>query len=104
MSNSNASPTMFGFDFQVNAAIYLMLENIEKMNEIRLEGKTEDIELFLDDGKRIYAQAKSVVNGSTDLSHVRQNLNKALKTLSKADSKETEKLILGYISKMVNIF
>lgn len=94
MSNSNASPTMFGFDFQVNAAIYLMLENIEKMNEIRLEGKTEDIELFLDDGKRIYAQAKSVVNGSTDFSHVRENLNKALKTLSKADSKETEKLIL----------
>ena len=94
MSNTNASPTIFGFDFQANAAIFLMLENIEHMNEIRLEGKKEDIELFLDNGKCIYAQAKSIVKGSTDFKNVRKNLRKALETLSNADSDEIEKLIL----------
>lgn len=29
---------MFGFDFQVNAAIVLMLENIEDLKSQRLEG------------------------------------------------------------------
>lgn len=28
MSNRNASPSAFGWDFQVNSAILLMLENI----------------------------------------------------------------------------
>jgi len=37
---------MFGFDFQVNAAIVLMLENIEDLRSQRLEGNLEDIEVI----------------------------------------------------------
>jgi len=69
-----------------------MLENIKDIDAIRLEGNYEDIELKLNDGQYILAQAKSVVNSSSDFSHVRQNLEKALVSLSdgcqKADAKE----------------
>ena len=43
MANRTATSVLFGFDFQANAAIVLMLENIKDMTSIRLEG-AEDIE------------------------------------------------------------
>ena len=73
-----ANAVLFGFDFQVNAAIVLMLENITELDSIRLEGK-EDIELKLADGQEILAQAKAVEKSSSDFNHVRENLKKALK-------------------------
>lgn len=94
MKNTNASPTIFGFDFQVNAAIVLMLENIKDLKKLRLEGKTEDIELTLNNGNKIFAQAKSVVKASTDFNNVRENLKKAIRTLSNADNNDVSKLIL----------
>ena len=39
MTNRNATPSAFGWDFQVNAAIVLMLENIEKDKGIEFEEK-----------------------------------------------------------------
>ena len=39
-----ADAVVFGFDFQVNAAIVLLLENIEDVEKICLEGNYEDIE------------------------------------------------------------
>ena len=65
MANRNATPSAFGWDFQVNAAIIIMLDNIKEMTAIRLEGD-EDIEVNLDDGTSILAQAKSVVRSSED--------------------------------------
>ena len=50
--------SLFGFDFQVNAAIILMLENIKELKSLRLEGEKEDIELTLENGEKILAQAK----------------------------------------------
>ena len=38
-----ANAVVFGFDFQVNAAIVLMIENIEDLKSLRLEGNYEDI-------------------------------------------------------------
>lgn len=38
MANRGADSVLFGFDFQANAAIVLMLENIKNMSSIRLEG------------------------------------------------------------------
>ena len=35
MNNRNASPAAFGWDFQVNAAILLMLENIKEAKRVR---------------------------------------------------------------------
>ena len=94
MRSTNASPVLFGFDFQVNAAIVMMLENIKDLKKLRLEGATEDIELIMNNGKKIFAQAKAVVNASSDFSNVRSNAKKAIKTLSTADGEDVEKLIL----------
>ena len=91
---SNASPEVFGFDFQVNATIFLLIDNIREVKTVRMEGASEDIELTMNDGKQIMAQAKGIVKGSSDFSNVRRNLQKAIGTLSSADDKSVEELIL----------
>ena len=58
-TNRNASASAFGWDFQINSAILLMIDNIEDVSYVKVEGKYEDIELYLNNGKTIYAQAKS---------------------------------------------
>lgn len=102
MTNRNATSVVFGWDFQVNAAIVIMLENIKELTSIRLEGKNEDIEIDLNDGSCILAQAKSVVRSSEDFTHVLDNLKKSLKSLSEAyrDRKSVKKLI--YITNSPN--
>ena len=82
MKSRNASAVLFGFDFQINAAIVLMLDNIKDLKSLKLEGNYEDIELTFNNGDIVLAQAKAVVNSSYDFRNVRQNLNKALKSLS----------------------
>ncbi len=90
-----ADAVFFGFDFQVNAAIVLMLENIKELQSLRLESENEDIDIELYSGNHILAQAKAIVKSSTDFSHVRDNLKKALESLSEGSKKvKTEKLIL----------
>lgn len=93
-TGSNASPEMFGFDFQVNATIFLLLNNIKDVKTLRMEGASEDIELTMNDGKQIMAQAKATVKGSSDFSHSRSKLSDAIRTLSFADDKSVEQLIL----------
>ena len=44
-----ANAVMFGSDFRVNAAIVLLIENIEYLKALQLEGNYEDIELELED-------------------------------------------------------
>jgi hypothetical protein len=44
--SSNASDSVSGWDFQRNAAIVLMLLNIEKAKSVKVEGGSEDIEIF----------------------------------------------------------
>lgn len=82
MRSRKADAIVFGFDFQINAAIVLMLEHIKELYSLRLEGNDEDIELTLQDHTKIFAQAKAVVNSSFDFTHVRANLKKALISLS----------------------
>ena len=59
-----------------------------------MEGASEDIELTMNNGRQIMAQAKGIVKGSYDFSNVRRNLKKAIGTLSSADNKSVEQLIL----------
>ena len=92
--SSNASPEVFGFDFQINATIFLLLDNIKEVKTVRMEGASEDIELTMNDGNQIMAQAKGVVKGSSDFSHVRSKLSDAIRTLSSADNTSVEQLIL----------
>ncbi len=60
-NNTNASPRVFGFDFQVNATIFLLLDNIKELKAIRMEGASEDIELTMNNGSQIMAQAKGII-------------------------------------------
>ena len=87
MGKRSADSVMFGFDFQVNAAIVLMLEDIKGLRSIRLEGNYEDIELSYDNGEHVLAQAKSITDPINDFSNVHSNLKKALKTLSEGKEK-----------------
>ena len=93
MANRRASSVVFGFDFQVNAAIILMLENISDLKSLRLEGNYEDIDLTLSNNQHILAQAKAVVNSSSDFHNVRRNLQKALVSL---------RIIIGFEWKHLN--
>ena len=61
-----ADAVVFGFDFQVNSAIVLFLENIKDVKSLCLEGNYEDIEIELNNGQYILAQAKAVEKASTD--------------------------------------
>lgn len=85
--NRRANAVNFGFDFQVNAAIVLMFENIEDLSSLRLEGDFEDIEVRLSNDEYILAQAKSVEKSSTDFRNVRKNLEKSLMSLSEGAQK-----------------
>ncbi len=103
MPNRSATDVIFGFQFQANAAIVLMLENIRDMESIRLEG-VEDIEITLDDGSSVLAQAKSVVRSSEDFTNVLKNLKKSLKSLSEAEHKVKKVKELIYITNTPNPF
>lgn len=90
-----ANAVMLGFDFQVNAAIVLMIENIEELKSLRLEGNFEDIELELENNQYILAQAKVVEKSSSDFRNVRKNLEKSLNSLSEGNQKvDARQLIL----------
>ena len=90
-----ANAVVFGFDFQVNAAIVLMLENIEDLKSLRLEGNFEDVELELANNQYILAQAKAVERASSDFHNVRANLQKSLTSLSEGEKRvDAQKLIL----------
>ena len=103
MKNRRANAVLFGFDFQRNAAIVLMLENIKDLRSVRLEGNEEDIELTLENGRKILAQAKAVEKSSSDFSHVRENLKKALVSLSEGAQK-TDAQQLIFITNSPNPF
>ena len=81
MGERNASASAFGWDFQTNAAILLMLENIKEADKIRVEGADEDIEITLNDKTKIYSQVKAAAKPD-DYAHVIDKLTDALKTLN----------------------
>lgn len=83
MKSSNATPSAFGWDFQSNAAIMLMLKNIEKASKVKVEGLTEDVEITFTGGKMLMSQVKSVVKPD-DYSHVKEKLEAGLRTLNNA--------------------
>lgn len=102
MSERNASTSAFGWDFQVNSAILLLLENIKDAKRVRVEGATEDIEITLEDKNKIYAQAKAVAKPD-DTSNVNNKLKKALETLNEA-SKKKDGNLFTYVTNSSNPF
>ena len=100
-TDTNASPSGYGWDFQVGAGIVLMLDNVKTFISMKMEGASDDIELTLETGK-IYAQAKSVTQMG-DQSSASTNLTKALITLSK-DAGNGDAVKLIYITNIINPF
>lgn len=100
--SSNASASNFGWDFQVNAGIVLMLRHIEDAQSIKIEGVKEDIEVTLSNNKKIYAQAKSSFNPENP-SNVLEKLRRALETLNKA-AHEEDAGALVYVVNFANVF
>lgn len=99
VNNRNASASAFGWQFQINIAIYLMIKYFAKFKEMKLEGEKEDIEILLNNNKKIYAQAKSKQNiNDGDTSSYSTKLRKALESLSDVDDNDSESLI--YISNL----
>lgn len=86
MADTNASDSIFGWDFQINAAIVLMLEDITNVQQIRVEGKTEDIEMTLTNGEFVFSQAKALADPSST-KNVRKKLSDGLGTLNQAAQK-----------------
>ena len=83
MKSSNATASAFGWDFQSNAAIMLMLRNIEKASKVKVEGQSEDVEITLADGRMLMSQVKATVKPD-DYSHVKEKLEAGLRTLNNA--------------------
>lgn len=98
MNSTQASATIFGFQFQINAAIYLMLKYFSDFDQIKIEGSQEDIELFLHDNKKIYAQAKSKEFPTKDNKGHSEKLKDALRTLSNVADRGNYNLM--YISNL----
>lgn len=100
--SSNATASAFGWEFQSNAAIMLMLKNIVEASKVKVEGETEDIEIIFSNGKILMAQAKSVEKPD-DFSHVKRNLEAGLRTLNAA-SKITDVEQLVFVTNSPNPF
>lgn len=102
MKSSNAAASAFGWDFQSNAAIMLMLKNIDRASKVKVEGQTEDVEISLSDGKMLMSQVKAVLSPD-DTSHVKEKLEAGLRTLNNA-AKIMETAQLIYVTNSPNPF
>lgn len=87
MSKHNASPSAFGWQFQVNAAIFFLLDYIDDIKYVRVEGPNEDIELHLLNDKKVFIQAKSYSSMGIDV-NAQSKLSEGLETLLKASNIE----------------
>ena len=100
--NRNASPTNFGFQFQINVAIFFMFKYLKELKNIKIEGESEDVELTLKNSSKYMIQAKS--NG-TNLENNTNNstkLREALESLAEADKKNGKVTGLYYVSNLKN--
>lgn len=97
--DTNASPSAYGWCFQVGAGITMMLDNVKEFISLKMEGASDDIEITLDKGK-IYAQAKSVTQIG-DQRSASNNLNNALRLLSQ-DAENGDAFRLIYITNIAN--
>lgn len=102
MTDRNARPSAFGWDFQSNLALYFVSKDLKSLSSVKVEGPTEDIELFYEDGSSTFIQAKSQVDPYSS-SNANLHLKNALKTLIDAASK-TDYSLLYYGSNISNPF
>lgn len=98
--NRNASSVNYGFQFQINVAIYFMFSYLKDIKNIKVEGEKEDIEVSLADNTKYMIQAKSQTVDLYNNSGNSQKLKKALLSLAEADNSNVKYLF--YASNMLN--
>ena len=96
---SNASPSINGWNFQVTVGIILFFSNVKNISKIKIEGKSEDIEIFYNDGNKTYCQAKTAYNFDNANKVALSRLKDALKSL---DSNKEKANLLVYASNIIN--
>lgn len=104
-NDSSAVATEFGFHFQTDAGVAIMLEYLNDKNfqGLKMEG-LEDIELRFNDGSVILAQAKSSVDPNRNFRNNTAKLKKALSTLSTAGTRAKEVRKYIFITNSPNPF
>lgn len=103
MKDRNARASAFGWDFQSNLALYFVSKDLKTLSRVKVEGPTEDIELFYNDGRSIFIQAKSQENPYQSSSNTNTHLKNAIKTLIDASLK-IDYSLLYYGTNIANPF
>lgn len=98
--NRNASSTNFGFQYQINVAIYFMFKYLKELKSIKVEGADEDVELTLKDSSKYMIQAKSNATNLDNNTNNSTKLREALESLSEADKRNVTRLY--YVSNFTN--
>lgn len=84
MSNPNATASAFGWDFQANLGLYLVMDDdLTQVEKFKIEGNTEDIEIYYRNNtgrKPLFIQAKAQENPYSD-STTAEHLNNAIMSL-----------------------
>jgi hypothetical protein len=101
VANNQVNGSANGWMFQVSAGIVLTLKHIKDVEKIKIEGKTEDIELTFFNGKGIYAQAKSVLN-IDDVNNNSKYLKKALHSLDRISNNNFKLIYITNIRNPLN--
>ncbi|MTB64247.1 hypothetical protein GGG87_04410 [Streptococcus sp. zg-86] len=97
MTSSNATPSAFGWDFQANLALYLVMdEDLKQIEKFKVEGKTEDIEIYYrhsTEKRPMLVQAKSQedpMSDSTTKKHLTNAINSLLRAVDEVDGEYSE--------------
>lgn len=93
MPNRNASHVAFGWQFQINAGIVIMLDYIREAEAVKIEGNKEDVEVILKSGAKVFAQAKGTTSPDKSNNALR-DLKKALETLGEASKTRSVKRLI----------
>lgn len=92
--NTNATSSAFGWDFQYNLALYLVMDqDLTQVERFKVEGLTEDIEIYFRNKEPIYIQAKAQENpysNSTTNQHLTNAINSLINAVNKVNEKYSE--------------
>lgn len=86
--DTNAQASAFGWDFQSSLALFVVSQNLKQLKSIKVEGRTEDIEIAYENQDMVYIQAKSQLDPYNS-NNTNKHLKDALKTLINASQSNT---------------
>lgn len=94
IKNTNATPAAFGWDFQYNLALYLVMDqDLTQVEKFKVEGATEDIEIYFRNKEPIYIQAKAQedpYSTSTTSQHLKNAVNSLINAVYNVKEKYSE--------------